>query len=158
MEDANWQNAFELTLLSAVRLIRLALPRMRAGGGGSIVCITSSSVRQPIPGLIASNVMRAGVASLVKSLSREFAPDGIRVNNVIPGRLDTDRVRELDIIRAGGGDPSEIRRLAEKRIPLGRYGDPRELGNAVAFLCSDQASYITGAALQIDGGMIEALP
>lgn len=152
--DAAWTRAYELTLLSAVRMIRAVLPQMRAQGSGSIVVVTSTSVKEPIEGLILSNVFRSGVASLVKSLSRELASDGIRINSLVPGRFDTQRVQQLDAVNSvnAGVSIDEQRRIEEGRIPLNRYGHPNEFGAAAAFLLSEQASYITGSTLVLDGG------
>ena len=158
-DDAPWQAAFELTLLSAVRLIRGVLPSMRARGGGSIVVMTSSSIKVPIPNLILSNVFRAGVAALAKTLAEEFAPNNIRVNNVLPGRIATERLLYLDRVTAErlGVDPETVRQRVIATIPLGRYGDPEEFANAVVFLASERASYISGASLQVDGGYIKCI-
>jgi 3-oxoacyl-[acyl-carrier protein] reductase len=158
-DDAAWTKAFELTLLSAVRMIRCVLPTMRSQHSGAIVTVTSTSVIEPIDGLLLSNVFRAGVSSLVKSLSRELSTDGIRINNLVPGRIDTDRVRALDSTNAGANDVSidEQRHREERSIPLGRYGTPIEFGAAAAFLLSDAAAYITGATLVVDGGKTRAL-
>lgn len=158
-DDTDWQAAFELTLLSAVRMIRAVLPSVREQGGGAILTITSSSVKEPIDILLLSNVMRSGVVSLVKSLSRELARDRIRVNNLIPGRIDTERVRALDSIKAGkqGISVDEVKAASESTIPWGRYGRIDEFGQAGAFLLSDAASYITGATLIVDGGMMKTV-
>lgn len=152
--DADWQAAFELTLMSAVRMIRSVLPSMREAGGGSILTITSCSVKEPIDFLLLSNVMRSGVTSLVKSLSQQLAPEHIRVNNLMPGRIDTDRVGSLDEMNAAAqGIPvDQIRQAAEQGIPLGRYGTIEEFGRLGAFLLSDAASYITGQTVAVDGG------
>lgn len=157
--DAAWQSAFELTLMSAVRLIRGVLPHMRSGGGGSIVAITSLSVKEPITSLLLSNVFRSGVASLVKSLANQLAAENIRVNNLIPGRIDTDRVKALDSnLAEKHGVPSEkVKQQHESAIPLRRYGTIEEFGKAGAFLLSDAASYITGASLTVDGGMLKGM-
>lgn len=158
-DDAPWQAAFELTLLSAVRLIRGVFPAMRARGGGAIIVMTSSSIKVPIPNLILSNVFRAGVAALAKTLAEEFAPYNIRVNNVLPGRIATERLLYLDQVNAerAGVSIEEMRQRTIAQIPLGRYGDPEEFANAVVFLASDRASYITGASLQVDGGYIKCI-
>lgn len=158
-DDGAWQTAFNLTLMSAVRLIRAALPEMRRQGGGAIVAMTSSSVKEPIPNLILSNVMRAGVTALAKTLAEELAPDQIRVNSVIPGRIATQRIEQLDRANAEreGVPVEQVRQQSIARIPYGRLGEPAEFANAVVFLASDAASYITGAALQVDGGQIRTL-
>ncbi len=155
--EDQWQAAFELTLMSAVRMIRLALPHMSRGG--AILASTSSSVQQPIDSLVLSNVMRAGVASLIKTLANELASDGIRLNTLIPGRFDTERVRQLDEIRAAreGVSFEEIRQRSLATIPLKRLGTVEEYGAAAAFLLSPAASYITGATLRVDGGMIRSI-
>ncbi len=158
-EDEDWQSAFELTLLSSVRMIRAALPAMRKQNGGSILTITSSSVKEPIDILLLSNVMRSGVVSLAKSLSQQLAPEGIRVNNLVPGRIDTDRVRSLDQIIADkqGVAVEQVKIAGEKQIPLGRYGNTDDFGKAGAFLLSDAASYITGLTMTVDGGTMKTV-
>lgn len=157
--DADWQTAFNLTLMSAVRMIRGVLPHMRESGSGSILTITSLSVKEPVNQLLLSNVFRSGVASLVKSLANELASENIRVNNLIPGRIDTDRVKALDRNAAEkqGVSPEKIKQKNESGIPFGRYGTVDEFGKAGAFLLSDAASYITGASLVIDGGLLKGL-
>jgi 3-oxoacyl-[acyl-carrier protein] reductase len=158
-DDEAWQKAYELLLLSAVRMIRSAVPSMIERGGGSIVVSTSSAVKEPIQNLALSNIMRAAVSALAKTLSNELAVHRIRVNHLLPGRLDTDRVRQLDISRsqAAGITLDEQRARTEKTIPLGRYGVPEEFGQAAAFLLSDASAYTTGASLQVDGGMIKGV-
>jgi 3-oxoacyl-[acyl-carrier protein] reductase len=155
--DDQWRASFEMLLLGPLRLLRELTPLM--SGGGSVVFVTSSSVRQPIDGLDSSNVLRPGVAALAKVLARELGPS-VRVNSVAPGRFDTDRVRDLDAARAEalGVDREEVRRRSGAGIPLGRYGDPRELARVAAFLLSDAASYVSGASLQVDGGVVTAIP
>jgi 3-oxoacyl-[acyl-carrier protein] reductase len=157
ISDEDWRDAFELILGGPLRLLRELVPLM--GEGGAVLFITSSSTRQPIAGLDASNVLRPGVVALEKVLSRELAPD-IRVNSLAPGRIDTERVRQLDRARAerSGQSVEAIHRDAAAGIPLGRYGQPEEVGRVGAFLLSDAASYMTGAAVQVDGGVISALP
>ena len=158
-DDADWASAFELTLLSAVRMIRAVLPSMRAGQSGSIVTITSSSVKEPIDMLLLSNVMRSGVTSLAKSLSRQLAGEGIRVNNLVPGAINTDRLRGLmETQAARTGEP--FKNLWDSRaatVPLGRFGEPDEFGQAGAFLLSDAAAYITGETLIVDGGAMKTV-
>lgn len=153
-DDDDWQVAFELTLMSAVRMIRTVLPFMRQAGGGSILTITSCSVKEPIDFLLLSNVMRSGVTSLAKSLSQQLAPENIRINNLMPGRIDTDRVQSLDTMNAGkrGLSLEEVRAANELGIPLRRYGTIEEFGRLGAFLLSDAASYITGQTIAVDGG------
>jgi 3-oxoacyl-[acyl-carrier protein] reductase len=158
-DDADWQNAFELLLLSAVRMIRLAVPSMAARGGGAIVLPTSSAVKEPIPNISLSTVMRTSVSSLSKTLALELAPQRIRVNQLIPGRIHTDRVEEIDIdnSRRLGISQEEQRKRVWATIPMGRYGDPDGFAAAAVFLFSDAASYITGASLQVDGGLIRGI-
>lgn len=158
-DDATWQRAFDLLLMSAVRLIRLAVPSMAMRGGGSIVVPTSSSVKEPIANLALSNILRGAVSSLAKTLAIELASKRIRVNQLVPGRVDTDRVRELDEAnskRLGIPIEEQQQRMAGT-IPMGRYGDPQEFANAAVFLLSDAASYVTGATLQVDGGLIRSV-
>ena len=157
--DDDWQLAFEANLLGTVRMIRMTLPHLRARGGGAVLTITSSTVKEPAELLVLSNVMRSGVTALVKTLATRFAPEGIRFNNILPGRIDTERVRSLDAIRAEreGVSVEELRRHTEKTIPLGRYGTTDEFGRAAAFLLSDAASYITGSSLALDGGVLRTV-
>jgi 3-oxoacyl-[acyl-carrier protein] reductase len=159
LDDAAWQSAFELVILSVVRMARLAIPPMRAVGGGAILLATSSSVKEPLPNMTLSNVLRASVSALAKTLAQQLAADRIRVNHIIPGRIDTDRVRELDGINAkkAGISLEEQKKRAAAAIPLGRYGKPEDFGRAAAFLLSDAASYLTGATLQVDGGLIRSV-
>lgn len=158
VDEAAWERAISGTLHSTLRLIRESLPHLRAGRDPSIVIVLSSSVREPIPALITSNVLRPGLAGLIKSLVTEIAP--VRINGVAPGRFDTDRVRSLDEARAtaAGVSVDVVQAQMRDRIPLGRYGEPDELGRVVAFLLSPAASYLDGVILPVDGGMIRSLP
>jgi 3-oxoacyl-[acyl-carrier protein] reductase len=158
LDEAAWKVAIDGTLWSALRLIRAALPHLRAGRDPAILVILSSSVREPISGLTTSNLIRPGLAGLLKSLVEEIVP--VRINGLAPGRLSTGRIAELDAARAAstGSSVEEIERRTRERIPLGRYGDPVELGRVAAFLLSPAASYVTGAIVPVDGGMIRALP
>lgn len=160
LSDDQWEDAFHLTLLSAVRLIRAVLPSMKQRSGGRIIQIVSSSVKQPIDGLLLSNAIRPGVIGLAKTLSRELAPYQITVNNVCPGRILTDRLLQLTSVReklARGQSEAEALRDLTQDIPLQRIGQPEELGALVAFLSSQQAAYITGTTIQVDGGLIQTL-
>jgi 3-oxoacyl-[acyl-carrier protein] reductase len=159
MADAEWQAAFELTMLSAIRMIRAVLPPMRKAGGGAIINVQSTSVKVPLDNLILSNAFRTGVIGLAKTLSLELAKDGIRVNNVLPGAIMTDRQREMLALQStrSGKSVEELVRLREINIPLGRYGDPEDLGNMIAFLASERARYVTGVTVQVDGGMTRSL-
>ncbi|HXG76837.1 MAG TPA: SDR family oxidoreductase [Gaiellaceae bacterium] len=141
--------AVELLLLSVVRLTGLCLPYLEASGRGRIVNVTSMTVKEPVDNLVLSNAVRPGVVGWAKTLSRELGPRGITVNCIAPGRIDTERIREV----APDG-PSEAF-LAE--IPARRLGTPREVGDVVAFLCSERASYVNGTVLQVDGGLIRSL-
>ena len=155
--DDDFQAAFELTLLSSFRMIRMTVPHMSAGG--SILTVTSSSIKEPSPRLGLSTVMRAGVAGMVKTLADELASDGIRLNNLIPGRIDTDRVAQLDAVTSEktGLSMDEVKARAIAGIPLGRYGTIDDFGAAGAFLLSPAASYITGATLRVDGGAMRSI-
>lgn len=158
-DDRAWQDAADLLLFSALRMVREAVPHMQARGGGSILMSTSSSVKEPIQNLGLSTVLRASVSALAKTLALELAASKIRVNQIIPGRIDTDRVRQLDEINAKKQSisPEEAKSKAEAAIPMGRYGAIEEFGRVGAFLLSDAASYVTGATVQVDGGQIRSV-
>jgi len=151
-DEEAWSGAFESVFLGAVRLGR-ALAEVLPSGG-SITYVLSSSVRTPIPGLAVSNGLRPGLAMYAKTLADEVGPRGLRVNGLLPGRIDTERVRELD---ASGGDPEGARAAAIAGIPLGRYGLPSEFGRVAAFVMSPAASFITGTMVPVDGGLLRAL-
>ncbi len=159
MSDAEWQAAFELTLLSTVRLIREVLPYMRKNRWGRILSIQSSSVKQPIDGLILSNGIRPGVAGMSKTLAAELGKDNILINTVCPGRILTDRLRSNLVRRAreAGKSVEEYLPTAAAEIPLGRIGSSEEFANVVVFLASERASYVTGATIQVDGGLVRGL-
>lgn len=157
--DEVWEQAFQTNLMSVVRLVRAAVPSMRKRGGGRIVAIASSSVKQPIPGLVLSNTMRAGVHGLMKTLASELAKDNILVNTVCPGKIGTERAHSIDQAKADrqGVSVEMIRRHTLEQIPLGRYGTPEEFAKVVAFLVSGANSYVTGSAIMVDGGMVKGL-
>ena len=171
--DEAWRSAFESVFLGAVRLARVlagdlggASDSGTAGGsvtgaggsvtgaGGSIVFVLASSVRVPLAELAISNGLFPGLAGVVKTLAGELGPAGIRINGLLPVRIATNRVRELDALR---GDPDEVRARLSRRIPLRRYGEPEEFGRAAAFMLSPAASYITGAMIPVDGGAISSI-
>jgi 3-oxoacyl-[acyl-carrier protein] reductase len=156
-DDEVWLAAHQLTLLSAVRLIRAVLPAMRAQQWGRIVNITSVSVKQPIDNLLLSNVYRPGVVGLAKTLSAQVASEGITINNVAPGYTRTDRVLELTEAQAldQGRTASEVLADTTASFPMKRMGEPEELAALVAFLASERASYITGTTIQVDGGYVK---
>lgn len=155
--DADWQRAFELTMLGYVRAIRAALPHLKKHGG-RIVNNSSASTKQAIDGLLLSNTFRAGLVGLGKTLARELGKDKILVNTVGPGRIDTERVAQLDQIWAEqkGITYTDQRHQSENSIPLGFYGQPADFARIVVFLCSEANAYLTGQNLLIDGGMVGA--
>jgi 3-oxoacyl-[acyl-carrier protein] reductase len=147
VDEEGWRTGFELTLMSAVRLIRLALPHLRRSDQGRIVIITSITARQPIDNLVLSNAYRPAVTGLAKSLARELGPEGVTVNCVAPDSVLTDRIRQLH----GGEEPSA------EHLPLRRMGRPEEVGALCAYLCSSQAGFITGQTVSIDGGSLRGI-
>ena len=150
LTDAQWAGAFESVFLGAVRVCRAVVAALPPEGG-SIVLVLSSSAKAPVDGLAASNGLRPGLAMLAKTMADELGPRGVRVNSLLPGRVDTDRVRELD------GDDPAVRAGHESRVPLRRYGQPEEFGRVAAFLLSPAASFVSGAAVPVDGGATRAL-
>jgi 3-oxoacyl-[acyl-carrier protein] reductase len=156
--DEDWQNAYNLTLLSFIRSIREVVPYMQQQGGGRIVNLTSSSVKRVLDNLILSNTFRMGVVGLTKTLSQELAKDNILVNVVAPGRIATDRTKYLDTVKANklGLTSEDVEQQSIKEIPLGRYGNPGEFAKMVVFLCSEANTYITGQTVLVDGGLVKA--
>jgi 3-oxoacyl-[acyl-carrier protein] reductase len=157
MNEADWQKAIDLTLLSHVRLIKAALPFLRKSKSASVLTITSYSVKQPIPNLVLSNSIRAATVGLTKSLALEIGQDGIRFNSILPAWTNTKRVIELMTFRAKQNHTTLKKEmdLQSKDSPLGRMGTPEEFANAAVFLVSPAASYITGMMLAVDGGIIK---
>jgi 3-oxoacyl-[acyl-carrier protein] reductase len=147
-DDDDWQAAFELNLLSSVRLARETIPAMADRGWGRVVFITSISVKEPLDDLVLSNSVRAGVEGLAKTLSNDYAEDGVTVNCALPGYTRTERLEDL---------PEEELEQYIEEIPTGRLGEPQEFANLVAFLASDHSSYITGTSIQVDGGFVGSL-
>ncbi len=155
VSDEQWYGAFEVSLLSVVRLIREVLPSMRARKWGRILTIQSVSVKQPVEGLLLSNAVRPGVFGLAKTLAPELGRDNITINVVCPGRIMTDRF--LSGARQAGLPPDEYVARSAQDVPLGRIGTPEEFAGVLVFLASERASYVTGVALQVDGGLVRGL-
>jgi 3-oxoacyl-[acyl-carrier protein] reductase len=147
-----WESAYRNLVLAPMALIEAVVPDMRARGWGRIVNVTSTSVKEPIPGLMLSNSHRPGMVGAFKTLSRDLGQDGILLNSVAPGRIATDRL-------AGNAGMSldELRALPQDEIPVRRLGEPHELGDVIAFLCSERASYVTGVSLMVDGGLTRSV-
>ena len=158
MSDEQWRQAYESILMSAVRLSRAAIPIMREGGGGSIVNLASLTGKQPIDGVALSNAFRPALIGMAKTLSREAAPE-VRINNIATEHILTDRIRELAgrLWTREGETPEQTLQRGASEVPLRRYGTPAELANAVVFLASGAASYITGVTLAVDGGLDRGL-
>jgi 3-oxoacyl-[acyl-carrier protein] reductase len=160
LDESQWDKAYQLTLMSAVRLVKLAIPELRKTKG-NIIFSTSTTVRMPtsyVP-LILSNSLRSAVHGMLKTLSKDLAADGIRVNAVQPGRIHTERIDQLDqdTAKRTGRSIDDVRKDWWAQIPLGRYGDPREYAAAAVFLASERASFINGVSLQVDGGMLPSM-
>jgi 3-oxoacyl-[acyl-carrier protein] reductase len=158
LTDETWQTGIDGTLLNVVRLCRLVLPGMRARKWGRIVHISSLAAKQPIDLLTISSTLRAGLSALTKTMANQVAADNVLVNAILPGHILTDRQVHLNELRAKeqGVTVEEYAGRTEKTIPLRRTGEPREIGDVVAFLASERASYITGATIQVDGGIISS--
>lgn len=156
--DEDWQKAFELNLFSYIRMIREVLPDLKQEGG-KIINIASSSIKQPISGLILSNTFRTGIVGLAKSLAEELAPYNILVNTVAPGRIYTDRIEYLDQLKAERLQITidEVQEQALKSIPLARFGTPEEFANVVTFMASEASSYVTGSSIIVDGGSVKSI-
>ena len=157
--DQDWDDAFALNLRSAVAFMRSVVPFMQKARWGRIITISSVTVRQPQPQLVLSNAVRAGVMGLIRSLANEFGKDGITVNNVGPGYTATDRLKELSARRAAASGQSEkqIEQTWIDQIPLGRLGQPEEIADAIVWLASERASFVTGQTILVDGGMYKGL-
>ena len=159
IDDETFRAAFRLTTESAWRLANAVAPGMKERGSGVLIFLTSSSTKEIIPALMLSNTMRAAVVGLAKTLSKELGPQGIRVLCVAPGRINTARLKSLDehTAKATNRSPDEVRAAVQSQIPLGRYGSPEELGDVVAFLASERASYLTGTTVLVDGGLLNGI-
>ncbi|MGH2695068.1 MAG: SDR family oxidoreductase [Actinomycetota bacterium] len=158
-DDETFGAAFRLTTESAWRLAKSVVPGMKERGSGVLIFLTSSSTKEIIPTLMLSNTMRAAVVGLAKTMSKELGPHGIRVLCIAPGRIDTDRLKSLDenTAKTTNRSPDEVRAATQALIPLGRYGRPEELGDVIAFLASERASYMTGTTVLVDGGLLNGI-
>lgn len=159
LDESHWMLAYNRSLMSAVRLTKAALPYLRASDQGRIISVTSTSIKQPIPGLLLSNSLRSALAGWSKTIAGELGPDGITVNVVGPGRVDTARLAELHAAwgTRDGLPVAEVRTREAAKIPLGRFAEPREIANVVVFLASAASGYVTGTLLQVDGGLTQGL-
>lgn len=157
LTEEEWRRGIDLTLMNVVRLCRLVLPQMRERRWGRIIHLTSLTAKQPIALLTISSTLRAGLSALTKTMSNEFARDGVLVNALVPGHVLTDRQIELNEIRSKreGISIEDYALRVQGTIPIGRYGQPREIGEVAAFLASECASYVAGATIQVDGGLIQ---
>lgn len=157
--DDTLHDAFTLTTESAWQLAKAVVPQMRERKQGCIVFLTSGSTKEVVPGLLLSNMMRAAVVGMAKTMSKELGPDGIRVVCVAPGRIETARVQSLDetTAQSSGRSIEEVRAANRERIPLGRYGRPEEFGDVVAFVASPRASYVSGTTVLVDGGALNGI-
>ena len=158
-DDAAWENGYDQLVRAYVRMFRAVLPELEKSHSPRVLAVTSVSSRQPIPGLILSNTFRAGLVGLTKTLAQEFASQGILINNLAPGMFDTGRLIELDEAAAEdrGMSIEDVRAERKAQIPIGRYGDPRELGRVATFLASPANSMITGQTILVDGGLYRGL-
>ncbi|GAA3202034.1 SDR family oxidoreductase [Microbacterium terregens] len=156
LTSAEVRSAVETLLVRQIEITELFLPAMRSRGWGRIVAIGSTSIQEPLAGLALSNIARSGLAGYLKTLSREVASDGVTVNMVLPGLIGTDRLTQLDSHRAAAAnvDVEDLNARSRAAIPAGRYGSPEEFAAVVAFLCSVQASYVTGEQIRCDGGLV----
>jgi 3-oxoacyl-[acyl-carrier protein] reductase len=152
VDDDAWRGAFESVFLGQLRLAKAVLSA--TDSPVSVTIVLSTSVRSPLPGIAISNGLRPGLAMVAKTLADEYGPHGSRVNVILPGRIATDRMQELD---EASGDPAESRRRNSASIPLGRYGEPEEFGRVAAFVTSPAASYMSGSVITVDGGATRSL-
>lgn len=158
LDEAKWRDGVELTLMNVVRMCQAVIPSMQQRKWGRIVHITSFVAKQPLELLTVSSTLRAGLSGLTKTLATQLAPDGITVNALLPGHVLTDRQRHLNEVRAKARNSTAEAMQAEqiKAIPAGRFGKPEEIGETIAFLCSERAAYLTGVSLQVDGGVVSS--